>query len=187
MSSTTTMALSSSFLVSSSSSADMLNVSPKMMIPIMKAPSQNRNTHAGSNISCSSSLWNKQQQRRKRMTMICPCEVALKSSVDQEEETSSSSSSAPKSTLESDEGNEKAKIGAKVRVKVPLKVHHVPRVPEVDLTGMEGTLKLYVGMWKGKRISANFPYKIEFYTNVEGRGPVKFFAHLKEDEFEYID
>lgn len=71
-------------------------------------------------------------------------------------------------------------------MKVPLKVHHVPRVPEVDLSGKEGVLKHYVGVWKGKRISANLPYKVEFFIEVEGRGPVKFFAHLKEDEFEYI-
>lgn len=79
-----------------------------------------------------------------------------------------------------------AKIGARVRVKVPLKVYHVPKVPEVDLTGMEGQIKQYVGVWKGKRISANLPYKVEFVTEIQGRGPVKFFAHLKEDEFEYV-
>ncbi|KAF7137424.1 hypothetical protein RHSIM_Rhsim07G0056900 [Rhododendron simsii] len=79
------------------------------------------------------------------------------------------------------------KIGARVRVKVPLKVYHVPRVPEVDLTGKEGKLKQYVAVWKGKRISANMPFKVEFVEEVEGRGAVKFFAHLKEDEFEYLD
>lgn len=79
------------------------------------------------------------------------------------------------------------KIGARVRVKVPLKVYHVPRVPEIDLTGKEGKLKQYVAVWKGKRISANMPFKVEFVEEVEGRGAVKFFAHLKEDEFEYLD
>jgi hypothetical protein len=79
------------------------------------------------------------------------------------------------------------KIGARVRVKVPLKVYHVPRVAEIDLTGKEGKLKQYVAVWKGKRISANLPFKVEFFEEVEGRGPVKFFAHLKEDEFEYLD
>ncbi|KAL6981186.1 hypothetical protein U1Q18_022817 [Sarracenia purpurea var. burkii] len=80
-----------------------------------------------------------------------------------------------------------AKIGARVRVKVPLKVYHVPRVAEIDLSGKEGTLKQYVAVWKGKRISANLPFKVGFVADVEGRGPVKFFAHLKEDEFEYLD
>lgn len=80
-----------------------------------------------------------------------------------------------------------AKIGARVRVKVPLKVYHVPRVPEIDLTGLEGVMKQYVGLWKGKRISANLPYKVEFIKEIEGRGRVKFFTHLKKDEFEYLD
>lgn len=80
------------------------------------------------------------------------------------------------------------KVGARVRVKVPLKVYHVPRVPdgEVDLTGMEGQIKQYVALWNGKRISANLPYKVEFVTDIPGRGPVKFFAHLKEDEFDFL-
>ncbi|KAJ0430496.1 putative ferredoxin:thioredoxin reductase [Helianthus annuus] len=85
----------------------------------------------------------------------------------------------------SEEDEIQAKVGARVRVTVPLKVYHVPKVPEVDLNGMEGKLKEYVAVWKGKHISANFPYKIEFFEKLEGRGdaPVKFFAHLKEDEF----
>ncbi|XP_024988075.1 ferredoxin-thioredoxin reductase, variable chain-like [Cynara cardunculus var. scolymus] len=82
-----------------------------------------------------------------------------------------------------------AKIGARVRVKVPLKVYHVPKVPEVELNGKEGKVKEYVAVWKGKHISATSPYKIEFFEKLEGRGdkPVKFFVHLKEEEFEYID
>lgn len=81
-------------------------------------------------------------------------------------------------------------LGSKVRVKVPLKVYHVPKVPEVDLTGKVGLLKQYVGVYKGKRISANLPYKVEFVTEeVMGRDgkPAKFLAHLREDEFEFID
>ncbi|XP_071717352.1 uncharacterized protein [Rutidosis leptorrhynchoides] len=82
-----------------------------------------------------------------------------------------------------------SKIGAKVRVKVPLKVYHIPKVPEVELKGKEGKIKDYIAVWKGKHISANLPYKIEFFEKLEGRGdaPVKFFVHLKDDEFEYID
>ncbi|XP_027113752.1 ferredoxin-thioredoxin reductase, variable chain-like [Coffea eugenioides] len=81
------------------------------------------------------------------------------------------------------------KFGARVRVKVPLKVYHVPKVPETDLNGRIGFLKQYVAVHKGKKISANLPYKVEFVEeHVEGKkGPVKFFAHLKEDEFEYLD
>ncbi|KAL2330558.1 hypothetical protein Fmac_018139 [Flemingia macrophylla] len=43
-----------------------------------------------------------------------------------------------------------SQIGARVKVKVPLKVYHVPKIAEVDLTGMEGEIKQYVGLWKGK-------------------------------------
>ncbi|KAI3744006.1 hypothetical protein L1987_57078 [Smallanthus sonchifolius] len=82
-----------------------------------------------------------------------------------------------------------SKVGARVRVKVPVTVYHVPKVAEVDLKGKEGKIKEYVAVWKGKNISANLPYKVEFFEKVEGRGeaPVKFVAHLKEDEFEYVD
>ncbi|KAL9453185.1 hypothetical protein AB3S75_008894 [Citrus x aurantiifolia] len=112
------------------------------------------------------------------------CEVAVKSnnstaSVGLESSPSSSASA-------SDDGFDESKIGSRVKVKVPLKVYHVPRVPEHDLSGMEGVLKQYVGVWKGKKISANMPYKVAFVTEIEGR-PVKFFAHLKEDEFDYLD
>ncbi|KAM1233687.1 hypothetical protein ACFX2J_003368 [Malus domestica] len=66
-------------------------------------------------------------------------------------------------------------------MKVHLKVYHVPRVLEVDITGMEGKLKQYVVLWKGKQISTNLPYKVQFVVDVQGRGAVKFFAHLKKD------
>lgn len=79
------------------------------------------------------------------------------------------------------------KIGARVRVTAPLKVYHVQKAPEIELTGREGKIKQYVGVWKGKKISANFPFKVEFVADVEGRGAVKFFAHLREDEFEFLD
>jgi len=87
------------------------------------------------------------------------------------------------------DAGEEAKIGARVRVKVPLKVYHVPKVPEVDLTGREGQIKQNVTFWKdNKRISANLPYKVEFVAeDIQGpRGPLKFVAHLKDDEFEFL-
>ncbi|GJY69559.1 ferredoxin-thioredoxin reductase [Tanacetum coccineum] len=87
------------------------------------------------------------------------------------------------------EDENSVKVGARVRVIVPLKVYHVPKVSEVELNGKEGKIKENVAVWKGKSISANFPIKVEFLEVLEGRGdaPVKFFAHLREDEFEYID
>ncbi|KAK1301402.1 hypothetical protein QJS10_CPB12g01166 [Acorus calamus] len=77
------------------------------------------------------------------------------------------------------------RVGSRVRVKVPLKVYHVQKVPEVDLMGMEGEIKHYVGVYKGKRISANLPFRVQFSAQIDGRD-VRFFAHLKEDEFDYI-
>ncbi|XP_076926963.1 ferredoxin-thioredoxin reductase, variable chain-like [Bidens hawaiensis] len=93
------------------------------------------------------------------------------------------------STAEEEVEQIQPKVGARVRVTAPLKVYHVAKVPEVELYGKEGKLKEYVAVWKGKQISANLPYKIEFLERFEERGeaPVKFFAHLKDDEFEYID
>ncbi|KAD7116927.1 hypothetical protein E3N88_04195 [Mikania micrantha] len=39
------------------------------------------------------------------------------------------------------------------------------------------------------KIQAKIGARIEFFEILEGRGddPVKFFAHLKEDEFDYLD
>ena len=76
----------------------------------------------------------------------------------------------------------KAKVGDKVKVRGPLKVYHVPKIPQFDIGGMEGVVNDYVGLWKGKRISTNFPYKVQFNVEVGGR-PIKFYAHLKEEEF----
>ncbi|GER37894.1 ferredoxin/thioredoxin reductase subunit A(variable subunit) 2 [Striga asiatica] len=83
-----------------------------------------------------------------------------------------------------------SKLGSQVRVKVPLKVYHVPKAPELDLMGRTGVLRQYVGVYKGKKISANLPYKVEFVLDdVLGRDgkPVKFTAHLRENEFEFLD
>lgn len=73
-------------------------------------------------------------------------------------------------------------------MKVPLKVYHVTKAPDLDLNGMEGVIKQYVGLWKGNRISANLPFKVEFFVEVEGQPkPVKVLAHLKEDEFDLLE
>ncbi|MED6143182.1 hypothetical protein PIB30_004272 [Stylosanthes scabra] len=109
---------------------------------------------------------------RRPRTGLLRCEVAVQVSSQQDEDEQDSS--------------KLSKVGARVRVKSPLKVYHVPKAPEIDLDGMEGQIKQYVGLWNGKRISANLPYKVEFVTEIEGRGKVKFFAHLREDEFEYV-
>ncbi|KAK9086069.1 hypothetical protein Sjap_026480 [Stephania japonica] len=115
-------------------------------------------------------------QPRPRSVVAVSCEVALKP--DQQTLDGNGEELGAEESL---------KIGGKIRVRVPLKVYHVPKVPELDITGMEGVIKQYVGVWKGKRISANLPFKVEFFADVEGRGAVKFFAHLKEDEFDFVD
>lgn len=124
--------------------------------------------------------------RRKSRRISCEVAIGSDSATSSSCSNSAAADLSPSTSSDEEETAASTKIGARVRVKVPLKVYHVPRVPEVDITGMEGELKQYVGLWKGKRISANFPYKVQFVIDVEGRGAVKFFAHLKEDEFEYI-
>ncbi|KAH8501849.1 hypothetical protein H0E87_016574 [Populus deltoides] len=113
--------------------------------------------------------------RRRRKTAVS-CSVA-----------SGSNNSATMVTDDDDEEEEeeaKKKIGARVRVKAPVKVYHVPRVAEeVDLCGLDGEVKQYVSQWKGRRVSANLPCKTQFVHS----GGVKFFAHLREDELEFID
>ncbi|CAO2839944.1 unnamed protein product [Amaranthus hypochondriacus] len=43
------------------------------------------------------------------------------------------------------------KVGRKIRVKTPLKVYHIPKLPKLELTSdMIGVIKRYVGLWKGK-------------------------------------
>uniref|UniRef100_A0A0D3F815 AP2/ERF domain-containing protein n=1 Tax=Oryza barthii TaxID=65489 RepID=A0A0D3F815_9ORYZ len=80
------------------------------------------------------------------------------------------------------------KIGKRVRVTAPVRVYHVMKAPDLDIKGMEGVVKQYVAVWKGKRITANFPFKVEFHLSVEGQDKaVRFFVHLREDEFEFID
>ncbi|CAM6090525.1 unnamed protein product [Calypogeia fissa] len=76
--------------------------------------------------------------------------------------------------------------GAKIRVKVPLTVYHVLKSPNLNLEGLEGEVKEVLGVYKGKTISANLPIKVQFVIEVEGK-PVKFFAHLKDDEFEVVE
>ncbi|KAL0917110.1 hypothetical protein M5K25_012157 [Dendrobium thyrsiflorum] len=89
--------------------------------------------------------------------------------------------------VESKEVEASGKIGARIRVNAPIKVFHVAKASGLDLCGMEGVIKQYVGFYKGKRVSANLPYKIEFLLSLEGHEkPIKFFAHLREDEFEIL-
>lgn len=68
--------------------------------------------------------------------------------------------------------------GARIKVVKPVKVYHAPKQPQgVDLEGLEGTVTKHAALFKGKVLSLNLPYKVQFETKVEG-APVKFFAHL---------
>ncbi|KAM0834585.1 hypothetical protein ACQ4PT_063500 [Festuca glaucescens] len=92
------------------------------------------------------------------------------------------------SDVAEEEAEHAPKIGKRVRVTAPLRVYHVVKAPDLDIQGLEGVIKQYVGVWKGKRITANFPFKVEFQVTVETQPkPVKLFVHLREDEFEYIE
>ncbi|KAL6903454.1 hypothetical protein ACP4OV_004267 [Aristida adscensionis] len=95
------------------------------------------------------------------------------------------SSSSPDAAAE--EAAAASKVGKRVRVTAPVRVHHVPKAPGLDLRGMEGVVKQYVGVWKGKRITANLPFRVAFEVKVDGQDkPVRFFAHLRETEFEIL-
>ncbi|KAJ4838559.1 hypothetical protein Tsubulata_024643, partial [Turnera subulata] len=77
-----------------------------------------------------------------------------------------SNNSAGTMTPEEEEEELQKKIGARIKVTAPVKVYHVAKLgEEVDLCGMEGAVKQYVGLWKGKRISANLPFKVEFVVD----------------------
>lgn len=75
--------------------------------------------------------------------------------------------------------------GSKIRVKESLVVYHVGKLPNLNLQGLEGEVKEHIVEWKGKTVSATFPYKVQFFKEVDGK-QVKFFAHLRDDEFEVI-
>lgn len=146
-------------------------------------------TKSPSHLTCSlASSLIKTTRKRVFRSSIKTSSDSIRTIVEDPSIASSSNGSATASLYTVEENEAKAKVGARVRVKVPLKVYHIPKVPEFDLNGLEGELKQYVGVWKDKRISANLPFKVQFVENIEGRdGTVKFFAHLKEDEFEYLD
>jgi WD repeat-containing protein 35 len=68
--------------------------------------------------------------------------------------------------------------GATVKVVKPIKVYHVPKHTDgLILEGMEGTVMGDVSQYKGKVLSANLKYKVQFNTEKDG-APLKFIAHL---------
>jgi hypothetical protein len=57
------------------------------------------------------------------------------------------------------------KIGKQVCVTEPLRVCHVLKAPDLDIHDTEGVIKQYAWvayLWKGKCITTNLPFKVEF-------------------------
>jgi hypothetical protein len=74
-----------------------------------------------------------------------------------------------------------------VKVIKPLKVYHVPKTPQgFELLGREGTVVSNEALYKGKVLSPNDPFKVQFnFTDAEGKEK-KVLAHLSDDELELI-
>jgi Ferredoxin thioredoxin reductase variable alpha chain len=69
--------------------------------------------------------------------------------------------------------------GQRVKVTTPVKIFHAPKAPKegIQLEGLEGTVVKDVTHFKGKILSANFPYKVEFVLDING-AKSKFQTHL---------
>ncbi|GAX42026.1 ferredoxin thioredoxin reductase, alpha chain [Tolypothrix sp. NIES-4075] len=76
--------------------------------------------------------------------------------------------------------NVNMKIGDRVRVKESVIIYHHPehRSQPFDIKGLEGEVVQIATVWKGKPISANLPFVVQFSK--------KFKAHLRDNELEII-
>jgi len=76
--------------------------------------------------------------------------------------------------------NVNMKIGDRVRVKESVIIYHHPehRSQPFDIKGLEGEVVQIATVWKGKPISANLPFVVQFTK--------KFKAHLRDKELEII-
>ncbi|KAF6265711.1 ferredoxin thioredoxin reductase, variable chain [Scenedesmus sp. NREL 46B-D3] len=78
------------------------------------------------------------------------------------------------------------KEGAKVKVTKAVKVYHAAgRSDGMDLEGMVGVVKKNVLDFKGKQLSANLPYQVQFEVERNGK-PGKLLCHLDEEEIEVV-
>mmetsp|Transcript_37663 Transcript_37663/g.83870 ORF Transcript_37663/g.83870 Transcript_37663/m.83870 type:complete len:117 (-) Transcript_37663:543-893(-) len=76
--------------------------------------------------------------------------------------------------------------GTRIKVTKPVKLYSVPKHPEgIDIEGMEGVVAKDITNFKGKVISANFPYVVKFVTQLGG-ADIKFQAHLGEEEMQAL-
>jgi hypothetical protein len=71
--------------------------------------------------------------------------------------------------------------GTKVKVTKTVKVYHAPgQATGLDLEGMVGVVKKNVLEFKGKQLSANLPYQVQFEVDRNGK-PGKLLCHLVSD------
>ncbi|RYR06768.1 hypothetical protein Ahy_B05g074080 [Arachis hypogaea] len=120
MSMSMSMSSSSSYPTRACSPSSSVSVSPNCTSSWMILP---KNPLSLPQPSCALSL---PTPTRRPLTGLVRCEVAVQLSSQQDEEA--------------EESSKVSKVGARVRVKSPLKVYHVPKVPELDLDGMEASL-----------------------------------------------
>lgn len=81
----------------------------------------------------------------------------------------------------SDNGSSIAE-GAKVKVTKTVKVYHaIGRSDGLDLEGMVGIVKKNVLNFKGKQLSANLPYQVQFEVERNGK-PGKLLCHLVSND-----
>jgi Ferredoxin thioredoxin reductase variable alpha chain len=73
------------------------------------------------------------------------------------------------------------KVGDRVRVIESVIVYHIPggKGQPVEIKGHEGSVEKIITEWKGRPVSANFPWLVKFDSP-------KFKAHLQEHELEVI-
>lgn len=78
--------------------------------------------------------------------------------------------------------------GDKVKVKSPVTVYHVGKFKQgIDMAGLEGTIVGNASQFQGLELSANLPWKVQFFKDApDGGKPVKFICHFEEDEIETV-
>lgn len=69
----------------------------------------------------------------------------------------------------------------------PRQVYHVPKTPELDISGMTGTVTAVVTHHKGVEISATMPYRVSLDVPApEGGKAPKVIVHLAGGELEVV-
>ncbi|GAB4820747.1 hypothetical protein N2152v2_007793 [Parachlorella kessleri] len=80
------------------------------------------------------------------------------------------------------------KDGVRVKVATPVTVFHVGKFKKgLSLEGLEGTVLSDESQYKGQKLSANLPWKVQFSVPGPEGKDVKVIAHLAEDELQVVD